>query len=216
MNKPLRLAIEGNIGVGKSTLLKTLPLELGENWYPLPERADEDPEFKRLLNEFYADPNKRVDLQAWITNSRIAECKTLRDDSHYIFERSFIGDMIFCHANFMRHERPSGELLGFYYDIMQAARDWPLDGVIYLKAAPQTCYDRILSRSRNAEDGIPMEYIRYLHNCYETHLPEIAENLGIPVITINWEAFQTTDFVAEKLEKFLQSDIYDTTIRKTA
>lgn len=216
MNKSLRLAIEGNIGVGKSTLLNTLPAQLGENWFPLPERADEDPEFRRLLNEFYADPNKRVNLQAWITNSRIEECKTLRADSNYIFERSFIGDMIFCHANFMRHERPSGELLGFYYDIMKAAKDHPLDALIYLKASPETCHNRILDRSRAAEDGIPMSYIRYLHNCYETHLPEIARTLNIPVIEIDWESFQKTEYVAEKLENFLQHGIYGTTIRKIA
>ena len=216
MNKPLRLAIEGNIGVGKSTLLRTLPDALTGDWLPLPERADEDPEFRRLLDAFYNDPNKRVDLQAWITNSRIEECKTLLDEKHYIFERSFIGDMIFCHANFIRHEMPGGKLLGFYYDIIQAAKDYPLDALIYLKAGPQKCYERIEERSRSSEDGIPMDYVTYLHNCYETHLPEIARMLGIPVIEVDWEVFQTTEFVAEKVEKFLENMVYDSSIRKIA
>ena len=49
MSGSFRVAIEGNIGVGKSTLLPALADALPGAWNVLDERVDEDPEFKALL-----------------------------------------------------------------------------------------------------------------------------------------------------------------------
>ncbi len=216
MSISLRLAIEGNIGVGKSTLLKTLPEELKGDWIALPERADEDPEFRKLLNEFYQDPNKRVELQSWITHSRIQECQELSNDRHYIFERSFIGDMIFCHANFIRHERPKGPLLGFYYDAMDAAKRFPLDAIVYLQASPEVCFERINMRGRGSEAEIPLDYVKYLHSCYETHLVGIADSLNIPIIRVDWESFKSPLYVAKMVENFFYDAIYGVPLHNIA
>ncbi|MBI3441264.1 MAG: deoxynucleoside kinase [Proteobacteria bacterium] len=67
MGSRLRIAVEGNIGVGKSTLLPRLQEALPGDWEILSERVDEDPEFKKRLEDFYNDPNKQAQLQAWIS-----------------------------------------------------------------------------------------------------------------------------------------------------
>ena len=204
MQKPLRIALEGNIGVGKSTLLQDLPRYLqGGTWEARVERADEDPEFIRLLNEFYINPNKRVELQSWITKSRTKELVDLDSETHYVFERSFIGDMIFCYANFLNHERPTGDHLGVLYDAMDQGHAFPLDAVVYLNASPAACMKRIDMRSRESEDGIPESYIEYIHNCYETHLPAITQKFGIPVIHVDWNEFHSTEYIAQKIHMTL-------------
>jgi deoxyadenosine/deoxycytidine kinase len=56
---------------------------------------------------------------------------------------------------------------------------------------------RIRSRSRNAEENIQEHYIQYLHNCYQTHLHEIARHFKIPVIRIDWNEFRSTEYIAQ-------------------
>lgn len=208
MSRPLRIAVEGNIGVGKSTLLPRLQAALKGNWEVLSERVDEDPTFQSLLAEFYADPNKQIDLQAWIHERRLSEFRRLAADPlHYIFERSFFGELVFCHANLLAHERPDGRFINFFYDIVEGLRECRYDALVYLRADPNTCYERIKYRARGAESGISYEYIRHLHSCYETHLPEAARVHNIPLVTVEWNNFGSPESVADQLQVSL--DYYD-------
>lgn len=205
MTSGLRIAVEGNIGVGKSTLLPKLQEALPGNWEILDERVDNDPEFKKLLGDFYKDPNKQAHLQSWITHRRLMEFQKIAPiKKHYLFERSFLGEIIFCHANFLRHEKPEGTFVSFYYNIINALKQCKYDAVIYLKASPETCFDRIRYRSREEEMTISYDYVRYLHNCYETHLPETARMMNIPVLTLDWESFGAVDSVCEQMASMIE------------
>jgi len=196
----LRIAIEGNIGVGKSSLLPRLKEQLCGEWEVMDERADEDPEFKELLSSFNKDPNKQAQFQSWITQRRLREFQSLAQNPvHYLFERSFLGELVFCHANFMRHEKPNGQFMGYYYNIVAALKQCRYDAVVYLKASPEKCFERIRYRSRKEENTINFEYVRHLHACYETHLTESARVLNIPVLTVDWENFGSADIVCEQI-----------------
>jgi deoxyadenosine/deoxycytidine kinase len=200
LKQGLRIAVEGNIGVGKSTLLPRLQESLPGTWDVMSERVDEDPEFKHLLEAFYKDPNKQVQLQSWITHRRLKEYQSLNGNpDNYLFERSFLGELVFCHANLVRHEKPEGDFIRFFYDVIAALKQCRYDAVVYLKADPETCFSRIKFRSREAESTIPFEYVQYLHACYETHLIEAARVHHIPVVTVNWDQFGSTDTVASQL-----------------
>lgn len=200
----LRIAIEGNIGVGKSSLLPRLKEQLPGAWEVMDERADEDPEFKELLEAFNKDPNKQAQFQSWITQRRLKEFQNLGyNPVHYLFERSFLGEIVFCHANFMRHEQPSGAYMSYYYNIVSALKQCRYDAVVYLKASPEKCFERIRYRARKEENTISFEYVRHLHACYETHLPEAARVLNIPVLTVDWENFGSTDQVCGQLSALI-------------
>ncbi len=206
MRQGLRIAVEGNIGVGKSTLLPRLQqiLSGGAPWDVMSERVDEDPEFKNLLKAFYDDPNKQVQLQSWITHRRLREFRALQGNpTNYIFERSFMGELVFCHANLVRHEKPEGPYIRFFYDVVAALKECRYDAVIYLKAAPDTCFSRIKFRARDAENTIPFEYVQYLNACYEAHLPETARAHDIPLVTVDWDKFGSAEDVAERLQTTL-------------
>lgn len=205
MRPGLRIAVEGNIGVGKSSLLPRLQEQLPGNWEFMAERVDEDPEFKELLGAFYKDPNKQAHLQSWITQRRLKEFQQLAENStHYLFERSFLGELVFCHANFLRHEKPNGAFMSYYYNVVAALKQCRYDAVIYLKAGPERCFERIRYRSRKEENTISYDYIRYLHACYEAHLPESARVLNIPVLTVDWENFGSVDTVCEQISALLE------------
>ena len=204
MNKPYRIALEGNIGVGKSTLLDSLPPVLqGGDWVSLHEPVDH-PEFKKLLADFYINPNKRIELHAWIVKQRLRETLSLKKDKNYISERSFIGDMVFAYANLLKHERPGGKYLELFYESIEHGLHFPLDAVVYLEASPDACMKRIKARSRTEENNIPLSYIQYLHNCYQTHLPEICRNNNIPLIRIDWNEFHSTDYIAQCIHSTLK------------
>lgn len=204
MNAGLRIAIEGNIGVGKSTLLPRLREKLPGNWKVLDERVDEDPEFKRLLDAFYKDSNGQANLQSWITQRRLREFRRLMGvPVNYLFERSFLGELVFCHANLMRHEKPTGESVDYFYNVISALKECRYDAVIYLKARPEACFERIRYRARTEENTITYEYVRFLHACYETHLTEAARMLNIPVLTVDWESFGLPETVVGQLSALL-------------
>lgn len=207
MTRPLRIAVEGNIGVGKSTLLPKLCEALaanGENWEVLSERVDEDPEFRALLDAFYKDPNKQAQLQSWITHRRFKEFQALEGaPQHYLFERSFLGEIVFCHANLLRHEKPDGQFISFYYNVIESLKKCRYDAVVYLKASPKACFDRIKYRAREAETTMPYDYVEYLHKCYEVHLPEAARTFNIPVLTLDWESFGAVDTVVDQIRSLL-------------
>jgi len=223
LKQGLRIAVEGNIGVGKSTLLPRLQEILSASkkfpqpWTVLSERVDEDPEFKRLLEAFYKDPNKQVDLQSWITQRRLDEYRALKGNpGNFLFERSFLGEVVFCHANLVRHEKPDGKYISFFYDVAAALKECTYDAVIYLKASPETCFSRIRFRSREAESSIPFDYVQYLNSCYEAHLPETARVNNIPVVTVDWNQFGSAEHVAEQLEAALDFYARDLPRLKTA
>ena len=62
---------------------------------------------------------------------------------------------------------------------------------------------RIKARSRKAEENISLSYIQYLHNCYQTHLPEICNRFKIPMIRIDWNEFRSTDYIAQCIHSTL-------------
>jgi len=205
MHSGLRVAVEGNMGVGKSTLLPRLRDVLPGDWDVLCERADEDPEFKTLLADFYKDPNKQPQFQSWITNRRLSDFKKLENNPQIIlFERSFLGEVVFCHANLIRHEKPDGTHINFFYNSLNALKHCRYDVVVYLKASPERCFERMQHRGRDAEKTVQLEYARYLHACYEAHLPETARMMNIPLLTIDWENFGEPELIRDEMVKLLK------------
>ncbi|MBI3441265.1 MAG: deoxynucleoside kinase [Proteobacteria bacterium] len=103
---------------------------------------------------------------------------------------------MFCHANFIRHEKPDGSFMNYYYNIVDALKQCRYDALVYLKASPEKCFDRIRYRSRDVENTIKFDYVRYLHSCYETHLIESSRAFNVPLVTIDWENFGSAEAAA--------------------
>ena len=62
----------------------------------------------------------------------------------------------------------------------------PLDLIVYLRADPVTCMDRIKQRNREEEkDAISMDYLSSLHKCYEDWLMGSQWGQRVPVLVID-------------------------------
>lgn len=175
------IAIEGNVAAGKSTLVDSLARHLGnytpEEWVVIKEPVDEDPEFHRLLKQFIENPtnaNMRAEFQMYITRSRQSLLKDI-PDGNYVIERSLFSDLVFTQCNMLSTEGPTGAYQAAYYDIKDHLNGYPqIDLVVYLDRNPEACYNAMVGRNREGEDGYSLEYFQDLHNFHKACLPQIT------------------------------------------
>ncbi len=198
------IAVEGNIGVGKSTLLPKLIDNLNEHseqqWQLIIEDVDTDLEFQRLLKAFTVDPTKRIEFQRYITNKRATICQNLDPKFNYVIERSLFSDLVFCQANLAEACRPDGQDLDYYYDIQEKLKDYPqVSAVIYLKSDPIVSYQRMIERARDAETGTTQEYLQLISDCHDTFLPHICRRYNTQFIVQEWTDFGCHEKLAQRI-----------------
>ena len=202
--------IEGNIGSGKTTFCKLLSeyynneqkkivLEPVDEWMTL-----EDVDGKNLLEKFYKDQDKwsfAFQMNSFI--SRVHKIyKAYEDKNSLLFvERSVFTDK---HC-FAKNCFESGKMNKIEYDIYNRWHEWLVDkfeikpdAYIYLKTSPEKSHERTQKRSRDGEGGIPLEYLKTLHEKHEDWLEK--EKSEVPVLTVD----VTEDFNnKEKMEEII-------------
>ena len=159
------IAVAGNIGVGKSTLVELLCVRLG--WEPFYEPVTENP----YLEDFYNN------MSAWSFHSQVYFL-THRLRSHYklgqhpssvVQDRSVYEDAeIFAHNLFLQgyiNQRDYQTYRELYETTSRLLP--PPDLVVYLRASVPTLQNRISSRGRGYEQTITAEYLQGLNNLYE-------------------------------------------------
>ena len=190
---PIKLAVEGNIGAGKSTFLDILQdrnLELQDLIEVVPEPVEEwqsvqngESEPINLLDRFYKDPMKYAyTFQHYVLLTRMEKDRKARASTKplRVLERSIFSDrLVFVRA--MHEAGYIGDLELRLYDSwfsMQIAQDQQLcpNGFIYLKARPETCIKRLRMRNRSEEGGVDKAYLENLHDKHESWLHFGARN----------------------------------------
>jgi thymidylate kinase len=61
-------------------------------------------------------------------------------------------------------------LLNAHYVVAQELHDtvgWKPDVLDYIRTSPETCFERMNTRSRQCESSVSLEYLRKIHNNYE-------------------------------------------------
>ena len=171
------ISIEGNIGSGKSTLLANLRenYKNNDNVIFLKEPVDEWAKIKdingtTILEKFYADQEKysfSFQMMAYVSRIKVLrdtlkEKNIGQDKKHYIIitERSLYTDKLV----FAKMLYDSGKIEDVNYQIYlnwfdTFSGEFPVHKVIYVKATPEKCYERIAKRSREGEENIPLEYL---------------------------------------------------------
>jgi len=173
------VAVAGNIGVGKSTLVEKLCEYL--DWEPFYEPVTENP----YLADFYHD------MAAWSFHSQIFFL-THRLRLHHelsrrlrsvIQDRSVYEDAeIFAQNLFLRghiHERDYLTYRELYETVTEILT--PPDLVVFLRASVETLMGRIVRRGRDYERSISPEYLKSLNLLYENW---IARFTLCPVLTV--------------------------------
>lgn len=177
--QPFYIAIEGVIGVGKTTLARMLQPRLGASELLL-EVFEENP----FLAKFYEDRARYAfQTQIFFLLSRYHQQNRavpgfLESGSSLIADYTFEKDALFAQINL------SGDELVMYYRVHKAlAEKIPLpDLIVYLRADPTVLMQRIALRDRPYERNMDPAYIAQLHDVYEAHF---AKRKGAPVLTID-------------------------------
>ena len=162
------IAIAGNIGTGKSTLVEFLTRTYGIA--PFYEPNDENP----YLPDFYQDMNRwAFHSQLYFLSNKFRMHQQLEKVSGVVvLDRTIYEDAeIFATAlHDMRNftGRDWDTYWNFYQIILGAIR--PPDLMIYLRCSMRTLRKRIRLRGRAMEQDIPLSYLKRLEKLYEQWL----------------------------------------------
>lgn len=182
------VAVAGNIGVGKSTLVTLLSERL--DWQPFFEPVAENP----YLADFYKD------MRSWAFQSQVffltrrlrAHRKLLDHPTSVIQDRCVYEDAEVFAYNLFRQGLMDERDYKTYYDLYKVLTEFlpPPDLVLYLKASLSTLVSRISLRGREYERRIDPEYLGQLNELYDRWIDRfnLCPVLAIPADKIDYVA----------------------------
>lgn len=159
------IAIEGVIGVGKTTLARLLQPSFEATL--LLEIFEENP----FLSDFYGDRARYAfQTQIFFLLSRYHQQRkgireALSNHAWLISDYTFDKDRLFAEVNL------AGDELDMYFKVHEALAEkiTTPDMVVYLKADTEVLMQRIAHRDRPYERQMEIDYIDVLNKTYETH-----------------------------------------------
>ena len=203
------IAIEGAIGVGKTTLSRLLASRFQADL--LLEVFEENP----FLVDFYADRAAYAfQTQIFFLLSRYHQQQevphALTSGNNLIADYTFEKDFLFARLNL------SGDELETYVNVHNAlAEKLPLpDLIVYLQAETDVLMQRIAQRDRPYERNMDQNYIENLNIAYSGFYNE--GHTGAPVLQINTNQLnyvakeQDLDWVEKRIRQTLKLHPYQT------
>jgi deoxyguanosine kinase len=171
------IAIEGVIGVGKTSLAKLAAERM--NAALVLEKSEENP----YLEDFYRDPRRfAFQLQLFFLISRYRQLLDIPQQDlfhrHLIADYVFAKDKIFAYLNLERRDLLLYEKVA---TLMEKELPKP-DLVIYLQSSTERLIEHIRKRNRNYERGISADYIRQLNEAYNSYFFHYKET---PLLVVN-------------------------------
>jgi deoxyadenosine/deoxycytidine kinase/NTP pyrophosphatase (non-canonical NTP hydrolase) len=196
MNRQPYIAIEGVIGVGKTTLARLLAPELGGE--VLLEEFDENP----FLSDFYGDRQRYAfQTQMFFLLSRyrqqIATVPDVLKQSSIVSDYTFAKDSLFAHLTLV-----GDELL--MYERVYAALGEKIprpDLLVYLRADLDVLMARIAARDRPYERNMDINYIEKLRIAYEQFTSRYEDGPILIIDTNNLNIVQNPADLTQVLER---------------
>ena len=187
MKVPFHIAIEGTIGVGKTSLSKIVGERLEAKL--VLEEFEENP----FLPEFYVDPERYAfQTQLFFLLQRYRQQQDLRQVDMFqkllVTDYMFVKDRLFASLNLNEKEM---QLYDTVANLLERNVINP-DLVIYLQADTDTLMKNIAKRGREMEKNITYEYIDALNQVYTEFFFRYQDT---PLVIINTNDI---DFVHNK------------------
>jgi deoxyguanosine kinase len=186
--KPVFISVQGNIGSGKSTLVRVLEryfkTHTNKRICFLQEPVDSweticDKEGKTIIELFYSNQKRysfAFQMMAYI--SRLSIIKNALKDNYDIIisERSLNTDKnVFAKMLYDAGNISEVEFQIYLKWFEEFVKDIPEEHVIYVETLPKTAFTRVNTRSRKGET-IPLEY---LEKCNDYHNEWLSKKRGI-------------------------------------
>jgi deoxyadenosine/deoxycytidine kinase len=198
------VAVAGNIGVGKSTLVGLLCGRMG--WQPFYEPEVENP----YLADFYQD------MRAWAFHSQIffltrrlrAHRQLIDHPTSVIQDRTVYEDAEIFACNLYRQGLIGERDYRAYRELYEVLTEFlpPPDLVVYLRASAHTLLSRIAHRGRDYERTISASYLEQLNGLYETWIANfsLCPVLTVPADDLDYVAHSDhLDLVVDKIQEKL-------------
>lgn len=184
------IAIEGPIGVGKSSLTRKLAARFGAR--PYFEKPEENPYLERYYaagtEDLSANPYA-LQTQLFFLFQRLEQMRELAQGG--MFDTGLVSDFTFAKDALFARLTLGDEDHDLYTQIYRRyAPQVPApDLVIWLQASTATLQARIARRGLAMEQGIGDSYLRHLADAYAPHF----EATTVPWLAIDTEAFNPAE-----------------------
>jgi deoxyguanosine kinase len=194
------LAIEGVIGVGKTSFCRIL----AEAWNgrQVLEAANENP----FLPKFYEDRKMYAfQTQAWFLLSRYKQLSEIVAQQD-LFHAVTVSDYIFAKDRIFANVNLSDDELALYHRIIGALETQVprADAVVYLQASNDVLMRRIQKRGRPYEANMDPEYIRLLNDAYNHFFFHYSDSPLLVVNTDDIDFVNEPDDQAEIMEQIVK------------
>jgi deoxyadenosine/deoxycytidine kinase len=190
---PKIISFDGNIGSGKSTKVKDI-----ENYYKEQARTDiifiqepvdvwnsvVDEHGVTILSNYYKNQKRfafRLQMLAYISRLSLLRDAVKKGYKYIITERCVGTDRnVFSKMLYDKGDIEHDEYIIYkkWYD--EFISDVPIGAIVYIKASPETCFERVNIRAREGEN-IPLEYLK---ECDKYH-DEWINSENIPKLVID-------------------------------
>jgi deoxyadenosine/deoxycytidine kinase len=174
---PRYIAIEGPIGVGKSSLAKILAQKYASRL------VKEDVAGNPFLERFYENPRKfAFQTQLFFLLSRYRQQRELAQGD--LFEAGLVCDYILAKDKIFALINLEDDEISLYesiYKLLVSTLPKP-DLVIYLQARPEVLLSRVRKRGIVYERNISLDYLRTLSDAYNEYFFHYNET---PLLVVN-------------------------------
>jgi deoxyadenosine/deoxycytidine kinase len=201
------VAVAGNIGVGKSTLVRTLHERLG--WEPFYEAVVENP----YLADFYADMSRYAFHSQifFLTRHLHSHRELLARPGVVVQDRSVYEDANIFARNLYLQGGISARDYQTYRELYEVLSLFlpPPDLIIYLQASVPTLLQRIARRGRDYEKNIAPDYLARLNDLYEEWIQNFALSsiLIVPADRLDFVSQDgDLDLILEKIQQKLRGE----------
>ena len=201
------LAIEGNVGAGKTTLARLLAGETEARLFL--EEVDDNP----FVEKFYDDmPGYGFQAQIFFLLNRYRQ--QLEISQQDLFSELMIADYLFAKDTIYAHAVLGDDELVLYNRLhsMLETKIVKPDLVIYLQATPEVLLQRIRKRGRNFEKDVSDDYLSGLNDAFNHFFFHYDDT---PLLIINTDTIdftsnrtQVEDLYARISEKFEGTQYY--------
>ena len=218
--KGLFITIDANIGAGKTNACHAIASAATASGFParVLEEPTHHPKFNHFLERYYEDLRTGHNTGGGFAMQMFMLCQryeqhrlaveTAWGDQGQIIvqDRPIYGDTVFA-TTAMERGFMTAEEYHLYVDVYRnMSRDvMPPDIFVFLDVSPEECYERMASRGRSQEVGVPLDYLQQLYDNYQKLIGEMRRR-GVRVLTIDWSEFGPPVEIWKNIQEMAGSD----------